>query len=458
MFGGALMGANAGLFVLYVAVERTFSIFGLSTEARVLLYLAGVPLSFLYCLGHLRRIFEKVQAPSIWHSLTTSLRMMLIQGASIAVVYFILKDVQVSRAFMLSYLPAGLLLNWLFLYFAPRLVCTLFFNPQNTARAILYGHGAIPDELRSYIKRAKAMGIQFIGYYADQQLQLPEIEWLGETGDVLYCEGGRKKLRADLVFAWADDMLQPGFREGIDKCVRAGARIHLFSNLSGAFPDPVRVISDGHMVFLTFYDEPLQNPLNVIVKRLIDVAIALPTCLLILPPLALVVKIGQMAQSPGPLLFKQTRYGMSRKPFTIFKFRTMHVHDRSLEAQQACKGDARIYPLGALLRKTSLDEFPQFLNVLRGEMSVVGPRPHLTLHDDQFEKHFRRYRSRHYVKPGITGLAQVSGYRGETSSTEAIVGRVQHDLAYITQWSVSREIYIVLKTAWQVLFPPKSAY
>jgi lipopolysaccharide/colanic/teichoic acid biosynthesis glycosyltransferase len=425
-FGTLLGVGNAGLFILLILMDQRYGLFGLHVVPRTFAYLAGIPVSLYYSLPFLRRAFQRMESPSLWISFTTSIRMTLMQGAALMVIYFFLKDVQVSRLFLLTFLCASFLLTWVQIYAGPGIIARIFFDPDKELRAVLYGHG--------------------------------EVEWLGNTQEVLTCEGGRKRVRADIVFAYADSAESPGFRDNIDRCLRRGARVHIYSNFSNAFLDPVRIVSDGPVQFLSFLDEPLQNPLNVLCKRAADIAVSLPVVLFILPPLTAAVWLVHRLQSPGPVFFKQTRYGANRRAFTILKFRSMHVHDRKDEKKQATKGDPRIFGFGKFLRKSSLDEFPQFLNVLRGEMSVVGPRPHLTLHDDEFESYYRRYRSRHFVKPGITGLAQVSGYRGEAKSEEDIVNRVRYDIEYVTRWTITADIYIFLKTAWQVIFPPKTAY
>lgn len=144
----------------------------------------------------------------------------------------------------------------------------------------------------------------------------------------------------------------------------------------------------------------------------------------------------------------------------MLKFRSMYFAkpDENLEAQQARLRDSRVYPFGQFLRKTSLDEFPQFFNVLKGEMSIVGPRPHLPKHDFEFAKVAKAYRSRHLVKPGITGLAQTSGLRGEITDPAMLTHRVQMDLKYITHWSIWLDLHLTMKTIWQVVFPPKTAF
>ncbi|MEX0323080.1 MAG: exopolysaccharide biosynthesis polyprenyl glycosylphosphotransferase [Puniceicoccaceae bacterium] len=451
--------SNILLFLAYYMAEIQFAFYASQATSRTLVYIVAIPVSIIVNRQSLREIVKQSRHPSLWYSGIASFKVCILQVFAIFAIYFFLKDVAVSRAFILGYISLSLVLNLVLIYTLPPLIATLFFQSESQLRAILYGFGPLPQDLREYIKGAEGLGINFLGYYADEKLGLPNIEWLGTANDLLESEGGRKKLRVELVIAFSDDSVaSSSFQKGIDLCTRRGARVHLYSNFSQMFQEPVRVVTEGKMVFLTFFDEPLQNPINQIIKRMLDILVSLPVVIFILPPLTLFVWLVQRIQSPGPLFFKQTRYGINRRPFSILKYRTMHVEDNVDESKQASKGDKRIFPFGSLLRMTSLDEFPQFVNALRGEMSVVGPRPHLTLHDHAFEKFYRRYRSRHYVKPGITGLAQVTGFRGETKNEAAIIGRVERDLQYIVNWSIGVELYIILKTAWQVFFPPKSAY
>jgi putative colanic acid biosynthesis UDP-glucose lipid carrier transferase len=161
-------------------------------------------------------------------------------------------------------------------------------------------------------------------------------------------------------------------------------------------------------------------------------------------------------QSPGPLFYKQVRSGLKNRPFTIYKFRTMHVNNPD-ESRQARIGDRRIFAAGSWLRKMSIDELPQFLNVLRGDMSVVGPRPHMIEHNALFSRALENYHIRAVAKPGITGLAQVRGFRGEASQIEDIVKRVTSDVYYLEHWSFALDCSIVARTALQMLRPPQQA-
>jgi putative colanic acid biosynthesis UDP-glucose lipid carrier transferase len=193
-----------------------------------------------------------------------------------------------------------------------------------------------------------------------------------------------------------------------------------------------------------------------ILKRLTDVVFA-GLILLLIWPLMLAIAVGIKLGSPGPVLFTQRRYGLDGADINIFKFRTMNVLEDGGSVTQAKRSDSRITSLGAFLRRTSLDELPQFLNVLQGTMSIVGPRPHAVAHNEQYRKLIKRYMIRHKIKPGITGWAQVNGYRGETETVEKMQARVEHDLDYMRNWSVSLDLWIMLKTI-MVMVDGRNAY
>jgi putative colanic acid biosynthesis UDP-glucose lipid carrier transferase len=195
--------------------------------------------------------------------------------------------------------------------------------------------------------------------------------------------------------------------------------------------------------------------LNGILKRIEDLLIASVVFVLLLP-LVLVIAILVRVNSPGPIIFKQLRLGADGRPINIYKFRSMYVHEDK-DVKQAVEGDDRITPIGKFLRKTSLDELPQFYNVLQGRMSVVGPRPHAIAHNEHYKELVESYMQRHKVKPGITGWAQVNGLRGETDTIEKMEKRVECDLFYIDNWSLFFDIKIVVMTIFTVWFD-KNAY
>ena len=180
-------------------------------------------------------------------------------------------------------------------------------------------------------------------------------------------------------------------------------------------------------------------------KRLFDIAVS-GTALLLLSPLFLLIATSIKLSSPGPVFFRQDRHCYNRKTFRIFKFRTMRQDSEAGGFRQATRNDPRVTGFGAWLRRTSLDELPQLLNVFLGDMSIVGPRPHAIAHDHDFEKRIAYYARRHNIKPGITGWAQVNGYRGETNTDEKMRARVEYDLDYLDHWSLLLDIEIMLLT------------
>ena len=184
-------------------------------------------------------------------------------------------------------------------------------------------------------------------------------------------------------------------------------------------------------------------------KRIFDYAFAILVVALLLSWLVPLIAVLIKLESRGPVFFKQLRTGKNGKPFYCLKFRSMRVSAEA-DHRQACRGDNRITKLGAFLRKTSLDELPQFLNVLRGEMSIVGPRPHMLRHTEDYSKVIHNFMDRHLIMPGITGLAQVSGFRGETKEMIAMTKRVDADIHYLKNWSFSLDLKIVFMTVFQV--------
>ncbi|EFH7137790.1 exopolysaccharide biosynthesis polyprenyl glycosylphosphotransferase, partial [Escherichia coli] len=191
-------------------------------------------------------------------------------------------------------------------------------------------------------------------------------------------------------------------------------------------------------------------------KRLEDIIVSL-SILIVISPVLLIIACAVKFTSPGPVIFRQIRYGMDGKSIKVWKFRSMTVMENDNNVTQATKHDLRVTKVGKFLRRTSLDELPQFFNVLFGQMSVVGPRPHAVSHNEQYRTLIKGYMLRHKVKPGITGLAQVNGWRGETDTLDKMQKRVEYDLLYIRNWSIWLDLKIIFLTIFKG-FVNKSAY
>jgi putative colanic acid biosynthesis UDP-glucose lipid carrier transferase len=196
---------------------------------------------------------------------------------------------------------------------------------------------------------------------------------------------------------------------------------------------------------------------QALITRVIDVTLA-SLALAVLAPLLILVALAISVDSPGPVLFRQTRTGLNGRTFQIYKFRSMRVLEDGPEIRQACRGDARVTAVGHILRRTSLDELPQLLNVLRGQMSLVGPRPHALAHDAYYGREIPAYRVRFQVKPGITGWAQVNGARGETPTLMDMQRRIDLDLWYVENRSLGLDLQILARTVWSEIRGRSHAY
>ena len=200
----------------------------------------------------------------------------------------------------------------------------------------------------------------------------------------------------------------------------------------------------------------LMRPIGKFAKRSFDIALSVPALLCMVPFVPVIAAIIK-SQSPGPVFFKQQRTGLNGRTFNCYKFRSMHVNSNA-DKVQATKHDPRKFAFGEFMRKTNIDELPQFFNVLKGDMSVVGPRPHMLYHTEYYSQRIPYYMQRHTVKPGITGWSQITGCRGETKELWQMEERVKRDIWYINNWSALLDLKIILRTAKQIIVHDKKAY
>ena len=371
---------------------------------------------------------------------------------------FALKDQAISRVFLLSFLViVGTTLFFVNYYF-PRIICRIIFK-ENTIPTLFVGNLNAILKLNTWLERKTSLGIEPVGFITNEQIKAStkRIPYLGQLEDYKRI---MKENRVGQIIVLQGYVGKEELGNIVEAAQKQGCRFHVYNNMEEDFNHPLIVNHEGEYTFYTLIDEPLENPINRILKRTFDIVVSLPIVAFVLPPLFFLVWVMQKKQAPGAVFYTQPRTGITKRTFNIIKFRTMYdlKQDEKSRAVQAQKEDSRIYPLGALLRKTSLDEIPQFINVLIGDMSVAGPRPHLIKHDEEFSNLLKSYYTRHYVKPGITGLAQTKGYRGEISEFQQLEKRIHFDLEYINRWSFLLDVEIVFITVWQVLFPPKTAY
>jgi putative colanic acid biosynthesis UDP-glucose lipid carrier transferase len=219
----------------------------------------------------------------------------------------------------------------------------------------------------------------------------------------------------------------------------------------------VSLIMKEKIAVISSRNEPLADPVNQFIKRAFDLFFSTLALITIYPIVYIIVAIIIKRTSPGPVYFKQERTGMNGKIFKCIKFRSMKVNNDA-DSLQATKDDPRKYPFGDFMRRTNIDELPQLINVWKGEMSIVGPRPHMLKHTEEYSKIINKFMVRHLAKPGITGLAQVTGYRGETKQIDQMEGRVKKDIEYIENWSIWLDLRIIIKTLNKMISGDKNAY
>jgi putative colanic acid biosynthesis UDP-glucose lipid carrier transferase len=242
---------------------------------------------------------------------------------------------------------------------------------------------------------------------------------------------------------------QPRIRKLIDELQDTTASVYFLPDVYIFDLMQARFDNVGGMPVIAICETPFMG-LNSTIKRSSDIVLSC-IILLLLTPLMLAIAVAVRVSSPGPIIFRQRRYGLYGEEIIVYKFRSMKVMENGNTVVQARQGDERVTPIGGFLRRTSLDELPQFINVLQGRMSIVGPRPHAVAHNEQYRKLIKGYMLRHKVKPGITGWAQVNGLRGETATLDKMEARIQYDLDYLRNWSLWLDLWIILKTVKVVL-------
>jgi putative colanic acid biosynthesis UDP-glucose lipid carrier transferase len=396
-------------------------------------------------------VFER----SLVHLHPIALRQTFAVLVGLVVFVTLLHDATLSRIFLVSYLS--------FLYpvllFSNRLLVEplsgRFFSGTHEHNILLVGASRKKARLQHWLRHRALLGFRTAGILGESSEAEPmgDLPNLGRPDDL---ERVIQERKIKSVILLGLPMLPDAYADVSDVCNRNGVRLTILSDLDERLHHPAVHLEDGGLHFITAREEPLENPLNRLCKRTLDLAIALPVIVFILPWICALVWLLQRGRSPGPLFYRQSRAGLHNQEFKIYKFRTMRAEDGDA-ARQATHGDARLYPGAGWLRRTSLDELPQVINVLWGEMSVVGPRPHLVEHNRLFSEHLTSYHIRSFVRPGMTGLAQVRGFRGE-AAPGAIAARLSADLLYLENWSLLLDCGIIARTCWQILFPPRTAY
>ena len=357
--------------------------------------------------------------------------------------------------FLIVYYLAALILFSLWRVLIRLLVKTYRRRGYNAKNVIIIGAGKNGMELYHVMKTDLSYGFNVLGFFDDNPILKDVLpNYLGTIDhiqyfinhnviDEIYCTipGASSEKISELLNLAEKHMIRfyiiPEFYRNIKKS--------MVLNILDTIP------------LLIIRTEPLQLPYNRYLKRCFDLAFSISVLLFVFPFIYLVAGVLIKISSKGPILFKQKRNGQYGKIFDCYKFRTMRINEEA-DQIQAVKGDPRTTKIGSFLRRTNLDEFPQFISVLKGDMSVVGPRPHMLKHTEQYSRLIDKYMVRHLVKPGITGWAQITGYRGETRTLEQMEGRVKRDVWYIENWSFFLDLKIIVVTIINMFKGESNAY
>ena len=398
---------------------------------------------------------------SVGDILNRILRLVLVQSF---LAFFFMKSLSLSfvggrfqSIFCLLYFISILILRSL-----ERIVIKKYRKVGGNSRSVLF-IGADSELLNVYhrLQDDASMGYRIMGYYADEEMtDVPEdveLKRLGTLQEFLKeMDGKEEQFVCDEMYVCLSRRDKDTVRRLSHFCDQHVIRFYFVPvSVETLGINLKRELLDDMEVYTT-YEIPLAVPLNKLIKRTFDIVLSLvfliPTAILF-PFVYVIIKL----QSPGPIFFKQARTGLDGRDFNMLKFRSMHVN-KDADRLQATKDDPRKYPFGNFMRKSNIDELPQFLNVLKGDMSIVGPRPHMLAHTEQYSQLIDKYMVRHFVKPGLTGWAQVTGFRGETKELWQMEGRVKCDIWYIEHWSIWLDIRIIWMTAKTIFIHDKNAY
>jgi putative colanic acid biosysnthesis UDP-glucose lipid carrier transferase len=379
----------------------------------------------------------------------------LYQAFFIAVFLFVAKHSEYSRRFAFLYISLLCLLLPLqkLIY---KKVLIFFVNQRSGLRRVLIiGAGKVGMDFYKIITNNTHLGYEVAGFLDDQPQKHLNGQHLGridEIEDFLRIDGDLDEIVVALPNAATEQI-----KHVINAARNETVRVRIIPDYFHYFSSKYGVSMLEGLPIITLRREPLEEYHWRMVKRMFDLVfssfILVFVCSWLFPMIALCIKL----ESKGPVFFTQLRTGRNKKAFNCLKFRSMQVNDDA-DSRQASKNDSRFTKVGSFLRKTNLDEFPQFINVLKGEMSVVGPRPHMLKQTEEYGRMIDKYLVRHLLKSGVTGWAQVNGFRGETREPKEMQGRVEHDVFYLENWSMFFDLKIIFLTLWNMFKGDKKAF
>jgi putative colanic acid biosynthesis UDP-glucose lipid carrier transferase len=357
---------------------------------------------------------------------------------------------------LLNWIVFTPVVQWLAVWVGQRIVRYHAAKADARRKAIVVGAGLLGVKVARALEDSEDHGIDFVGYFDDRTddrvhegANRQRLGGLRDVADYIRTHGIRE------VFITLPLGSQPRIVQLLESVQGTTASLYFVPDVFGISIIQGRLQDMNGVPVVGICETPFTGT-NELVKRVSDIVLA-TLILVLISPVLLALAIGVKLSSPGPVIFRQKRNGLDGEEIIVYKFRSMTAQDNGPVVRQATKNDPRVTPFGAFLRRTSLDELPQFFNVLQGRMSIVGPRPHAVAHNEEYRRIIKAYMVRHKVKPGITGWAQVNGHRGETDTIEKMQARVEYDLEYLRNWSLGLDLQIIVRTI-RLVFFDRNAY
>lgn len=375
--------------------------------------------------------------------------------AIILICFFIVKQHDISRLFIIT-----VFISICLVFLVNRLVFLIilqYFRKQDylTRKVVIIGYNDVSKKLVQQLEE-DTLNVKVIGYCENEQ-EIHELSNYPILGNVTSAIEISQENKATEIFSTILPDQNEAIYQIIQKAEQACIRFRLIPNFSLLTTFPVHIDYYGSIPILSLRKEPLDDVANRVRKRFFDVIVSSLVIIFILSWMIPLIGLLIWIDSKGPIFFIQTRSGKDNRSFGCIKFRSMKINKESHNLQ-ATKDDPRITKIGAFLRRTSLDEFPQFLNVFMGDMSIVGPRPHMLKHTTDYSTRINKYMVRHFMKPGITGWAQVNGFRGETRTLWDMEGRVEYDIWYMENWNLWLDTRIMFLTFYKLIVGDKKAF
>ena len=409
--------------------------------------------------SNLSGLYDSFKITSNINEFISLIKSVLVQLLVVIILLFFLKSILFSRFFLLIYI-----LSLTILLKTNRIVLKLLINTFKgkgilERKIVIIGDNKSGTEFYNMISSRKDLEYKILGMICDDKPKEDNIVYLGSE----------KKLEQILDENEIDDIIiSLGISEYKDiesilcRCEKYPVRVRIIPEYSRFLSQNYNITTFGDIPIISLEDDPLDKLHWKFIKRALDISVSLFGFIFFFIWLYPIIGILIKVTSKGPVFFKQERWGIKNRKMIVYKFRTMKIDSQDVDENgkfnQAIKNDPRITLIGSILRKKNLDELPQILNVLIGNMSIVGPRPHATQQNIEFKSNVNRYLKRHLVKPGITGWAQVNGLRGETRKEGLMEKRVEHDIWYIENWSLWLDLQIILLTMWNMIKGESDVY